>query len=249
VVTTSADERSQIDRNLRERDAANMNLPDGSVLDAGLDEAGRGCLYGSVFAGVCIMPPLDSGYDLSLVKDSKRFSSRPARAAAAAYVRDTAIDWAVGHATAREIDVANVQEATYIAMHRAVAKLTVRPDLLSVDGDKFKPYIVMMDDGEYDSIRHRTIVKGDATHACIAAASILAKTAHDEYIASMCMTDPSLELRYGLLRNMGYGTATHMDGLAAHGTADGHRRSFRLPTNSLKTASDKQQSEDETAGA
>ena len=199
------------------------------ILQAGIDEAGRGPLFGSVFAGVCIMPPLCELERPELVKDSKKFSSRKRREEAAAYIKSVAVDWGVGEATSTEVDAANIGKATIIAMHRAVANLTVVPDQLLVDGNRFDPYIRMGDDSDdYSSIPHQTVVGGDAKHLCIAAASIIAKCAHDAHIADCCSENPSLDERYGLLRNMGYGTEIHRRGLQTFGPSSLHRLSFSL---------------------
>ena len=199
------------------------------ILQAGVDEAGRGPLFGSVFAGACIMPPLCDLERPELVKASKKFSSRRRRAEAAEYIKSVAVDWAVGEATSSEVDAANIGKATIIAMHRAVSNLTVVPDELLVDGNRFDPYIRMGDHcDDYTSIPHRTVVGGDAKHLCIAAASILAKCAHDAHITKCCAENPTLDERYGLLKNMGYGTEVHRAGLKTYGPSQLHRLSFSL---------------------
>ena len=205
-----------------------MESPPDSRIEAGIDEAGRGSLYGSVFAAACIMPPDPVACDPRFVRDSKRFSSRKTRQAAAEHIKAHALDWAVASASSKEIDVANIQQATFLAMHRAIDGLQIRPDSLAVDGDRFKPYIRMVGEDDYATIPHRTIVKGDAVHASIAAASVLAKVAHDEYISRECAEDTTLEDRYGLLQNMGYGTTVHIEGIQRHGLHENHRHSFRI---------------------
>lgn len=205
-----------------------MEVPRTDIIEAGIDEAGRGSLYGSVFAAACIMPSDAEACDPRYVKDSKRFTTRAKRAVAAEHIKAHALDWAIGTATAREIDVANIQEATYLAMHRAIDSLQIRPDLLAVDGNRFKQYIRMVDDEEYYTVPHKTFVKGDSVRFNIAAASVLAKVAHDEYIENECVKDELLSQRYGLMQNMGYGTATHIAGIKTHGLHTNHRRSFRI---------------------
>ena len=174
------------------------------------------------------MPPDSEACNPRLVKDSKKFSTRTARERAAEHVKHYAMDWSVAHATAQEVDDMNIGQATILAMHRAIAGLVIRPDHLMVDGSHFKPYIVMAGDDDYDSIAHTTVVKGDSKHFAIAAASILAKVAHDTHIRDCCANDPTLDTKYGLASNMGYGTAAHRAGIVEHGTHDLHRRSFRL---------------------
>lgn len=205
-----------------------MELPPSDRIEAGIDEAGRGSLYGAVFAAACIMPPDETACDPRFVRDSKRFSSRKTRAAAAEHIKAYALDWAVASASPQEIDVANIQQATFLAMHRAVDALQIHPGSLAVDGDRFKQYIRMTGDDDYSTIPHKTIVKGDAVHASIAAASVLAKVAHDDYITSECSSDPALDGRYGLLQNMGYGTAAHIRGIRTFGLHPHHRKSFRI---------------------
>lgn len=207
-----------------------MALPSEHVIEAGIDEAGRGSLFGPVFAAACIMPPDSAACDPNYVRDSKKFTSRAKRAAAAEHIKAHAIDWSVAAATAEEIDTLNIQEATYVAMHRAVSDLRVRPGMLLVDGNRFKPYIVMTGEDDYESIPHQTIVKGDSVKASIAAASVLAKVAHDEHIAKQCEADETLAQRYGLLKNMGYGTMVHLSGIRSWGLSPGHRKSFRVAT-------------------
>jgi ribonuclease HII len=197
-------------------------------LEAGIDEAGRGSFFGSVFAAACIMPPDPDACNPRIVKDSKKFSTRIARERAAEHVKHFAIDWSVAHATAEEVDEMNIGQATTLAMHRAISGLVVRPDHLMVDGSHFKPYVVMTGDDDYESITHTTLVKGDSKHFAIAAASILAKVAHDTHINDLCKTDPTLDTKYGLTRNMGYGTTEHRAGIVEHGTHDLHRTSFQL---------------------
>lgn len=208
-------------------------------LEAGVDEAGRGSLIGSVFAGACIAPP--AGFPGG-VRDSKRYSSRKARSAAAEVVKEHAIEWAVGEATAAEVDQLNIRGATMLAMRRAIGALKVRPEHLVVDGSDFDPYIVLGpsdgdDDDAFISIPHICVVRGDATYASVAAASVLAKVAHDAHITAFCETHPETAARYGLASNMGYGTPQHMRALAEFGHVAEHRHSFApcRPRNNIST--------------
>jgi ribonuclease HII len=200
-------------------------------LEAGIDEAGRGPLFGSVFAAAVIAP--DAGFPggSKAVRDSKKYSSRKTRTVAAELVKEHAIDWAIGEATAAEIDKINIRGATLLAMRRAVLSLRVIPDHLVVDGSDFEPFIMLGPDrGDGDdafiSIPHTCVVKGDSLYASVAAASVLAKVAHDAHIAAFCESDPEAAERYGLSSNMGYGTAIHMAALAEHGPLPLHRKSF-----------------------
>ena len=197
---------------------------------AGVDEAGRGPLLGSVFAGCVVLPAFfeDENEPKPLyleIKDSKKLSARK-RELLVDYIKRNALAWGVGSATAAEIDVHNVLNATYMAMHRAIdAADAYNPDVIDelyIDGPRFAPY-ERCREGWMPS---RCIPDGDATHMCIAAASILAKVAHDEHIKELVDADPTLDEKYGISSNMGYGTKKHMDGLKTHGVHTAHRKTF-----------------------
>lgn len=194
------------------------------LLEAGIDEAGRGPLFGRVYAAAVILPPDDS-FPHDLMKDSKRFTSRNKLQEVAAVVRASAIEWAIAFAEAKEIDEVNILRATQNSMHRALDALTTVPDQLLVDGDRFRPY---WDNRglEHEIVPHICVCKGDNTYTSIAAAGILAKVARDDWIDEMCAADPTLDTRFGLLSNKGYGTAQHMDGLRRHGPTTEHRMTF-----------------------
>lgn len=181
------------------------------VNEAGCDEAGRGCLCGPVVAAAVILP---EGYTHPLLIDSKKLSEARREEARAIIERD-ALAWAVGECSAAEIDEINILNASIEAMHRALAGLSVTPGHVIVDGNRFKPW------GE---IPYTTVVKGDARYACIAAASILAKTTRDRLMAELDKTYP----QYGWLKNKGYPTADHRAAIALHGATEWHRMTFRL---------------------
>ncbi len=192
------------------------------VLEAGLDEAGRGCLAGPVFAAAVILPP---GFTHPWLNDSKLLNEQQ-RSTMRTIIEREAVAWAVAMATPAEIDEMNILWASVLAMHRAVDKLSKRPGLLLVDGNKFKPY---------PGIPHRCIVKGDSQVACIAAASILAKTFRDEYMCQLAQAFP----HYGWEHNRGYPTAEHRQAIEHHGETIHHRKSFRLlPDNDQPTLFD-----------
>lgn len=180
-------------------------------IEAGCDEAGRGCLAGPVVAAAVVLP--DDFADERL-NDSKQLTERQ-RNALRAIVEHDAVAWAVAFVQPEEIDKINILQASILAMHRAVAQLSVKPDFLLVDGNRFNPY---------PGIPHQCIVKGDATFMSIAAASILAKTHRDEYMARIAADYP----QYGWGRNKGYPTRDHRAAIAAYGTTPHHRLSFRL---------------------
>lgn len=178
-------------------------------IEAGCDEAGRGCLAGSVYAAAVILPP---DYTNDELNDSKKLSAKRRYALREVIERD-AVTWAVGVATAAEIDEINILNASILAMHRALDKLAVRPEFVIVDGNRFKPY---------HDVPHQTIVKGDGKYLAIAAASILAKTYRDDYMHELHKEFPY----YGWDRNAGYPTKQHREGIAEHGLTPYHRLTF-----------------------
>lgn len=180
-------------------------------IEAGCDEAGRGCLAGSVYAAAVILP---RNYDNALLNDSKKLSEAKRRELRDQIVRD-AVAWAVGVVTPQEIDRINILNASFLAMHRALDQLQVRPEAVIVDGNRFKPY---------RDLPYTTIVKGDAKYQAIAAASILAKTFRDEYMDKLAEEYPY----YGWQQNKGYPTAAHREGLRQHGASPYHRMSYNL---------------------
>lgn len=183
---------------------------DGLVV-AGCDEAGRGCLAGSVFAAAVILP---DDYSNALLNDSKQLSERHRYQLRAEIERD-AVAWGVGEVTAKEIDSINILQASILAMHRALDQLQVRPEAVIVDGNRFRPY---------KGLPFHTIVKGDATYLQIAAASILAKTYRDDYMKQLATQYP----HYGWERNKGYPTAQHRAAIKLYGPTPLHRMTFNL---------------------
>lgn len=179
--------------------------------EAGCDEAGRGCLAGSVYAAAVVLPP---DYTHPLLNDSKQLSDARRRALRTDIERD-ALAWAIGTATAAEIDEINILRASILAMHRALDGLSLRPEFIIVDGNRFTPY---------GQTPHATVVKGDARYLSIAAASILAKTYRDDEMHRLAALYPG----YGWERNAGYPTAAHREAIARLGVTPFHRRTFRL---------------------
>lgn len=179
------------------------------LFEAGCDEAGRGCLAGSVFAAAVIFPP---DYSNSELNDSKQLTARKRYALREVICRD-ALAWAVASVEPEEIDRINILNASILAMHRALDRLTLRPGFIIVDGNRFKPY---------GDVPHCTIVKGDGKYLSIAAASILAKTCRDDYMLRLHEQYPW----YGWDRNAGYPTKLHREGILSHGLTPFHRRSF-----------------------
>ena len=186
---------------------------------AGVDEAGRGSLVGAVFAAAVVW---DDTVELPrgvVIRDSKKMTARQ-REAARAFIEANAVAWAVGRADEDIVDDVNVLQATVRAMHDALRQIDGRFTRVLVDGTYFRPYM---------RVPHECVPKGDSRHACIAAASILAKTHRDEYITNLVKDNPVL-VRYGIAGNKGYGSGQHMQALAEFGYTRFHRRSFRLPT-------------------
>lgn len=204
----------------------------------GVDEVGRGPLFGRVYAAAVILPPeiqIDEGRN-GLIKDSKKFHSKKKIATAADFIRTNACAWAVAYEEPAVIDEINIRRATFRAMHAAIRQiLTAHPEidtttiLLHIDGDGFVPYMVFDSVvGKMREIAHQTIVGGDAKCPAIAAASILAKVARDDYIATLCAERPELAEKYAIDKNMGYGTAAHIAGIKKYGYDELHRKSFQL---------------------
>lgn len=182
-----------------------------SLIEAGCDEAGRGCLAGSVYAAAVILPP---DYQNELLNDSKKLTAKKRYALREEIERD-AIAWAVGIVTPEEIDKINILNASFLAMHRALDQLSVRPEAVIVDGNRFKPY---------QDLPSTTIVKGDGKYLSIAAASILAKTYRDDYMLSLAEEYP----QYDWQSNMGYPTKMHRQAIREHGITPYHRKSYNL---------------------
>lgn len=192
------------------------------LLEAGCDEAGRGCLAGPVFAAAVILPP---GFYHPLLNDSKQLSEA-ARYALRPIIEGSAIAWGVASLSPAEIDKINILNASFKAMHGAVKKLSVKPGLLLIDGNRFTPY---------RSIPHQCVIGGDGLYASIAAASILAKTYRDDYMLALHRKAP----QYGWDKNRGYGTRQHQEALDQHGPSRWHRRSFRLDYGTSTVPADK----------
>jgi ribonuclease HII len=206
-----------------------------NVLEIGIDEAGRGPMFGRVYSGAVILPKDDS-FDHSLMKDSKRFHSKKKIQEAAEYIKKNAISWSVGYSDEKTIDKINIRIATHQAMHQAVRDIICSNNSnnryhLLVDGNDFTPFMKFDDVIGLVQTPHICIEGGDNKYTAIAAASILAKVERDAYIAELCRVDPTLDERYGLLSNNGYGTKIHMDGIKTYGISKYHRKTFGICQN------------------
>ncbi len=194
-----------------------LNYLNKNIVEAGVDEAGRGCLAGPVVAAAVILP-IDFYHPL--LNDSKQVNEK-SREELSIVIKKEAIGWAVGWASAEEIDKINILQATYLAMHRAIAELKLTPQYLIIDGNRFKPY---------QNISHTTIIKGDGKYASIAAASILAKTTRDNFMREIHQKYP----HYKWNKNKGYGTLEHRLLMEKHGICELHRKSFKLKEKQMK---------------
>lgn len=181
------------------------------AIEAGCDEAGRGCLAGPVFAAAVILP---KKFKNTLLTDSKLLSEKE-RDFLRPIIEKEAIAWAVGQVSPKEIDEINILNASFLAMHRAIDQLDTRPESLLIDGNRFNPY---------EFIPHQCVVKGDSKYMSIAAASILAKTYRDEHMYKLAASHPG----YSWLTNKGYPTKAHRKAIAELGTTEHHRMTFRL---------------------
>ena len=191
----------------------------GGKIEAGCDEAGRGCLAGSVYAAAVIFP---EDYQNDELNDSKQLTARRRQQLRDIIQRD-AVAWAVGVVSPEEIDRINILNASILAMHRALDQLQVRPEAIIVDGNRFKPYRTVVE-GTTVSIPHTTIVKGDGKYLSIAAASILAKTYRDDYMDELAQQYP----QYDWLSNKGYPTKKHREAIRQYGITPYHRKTFNM---------------------
>ena len=182
-----------------------------TLVEAGCDEAGRGCLAGAVFAAAVILP---KKFKNELLNDSKKLNEKQ-RNELRKIIEDKALAWAVASVSVQEIDRINILNASIMGMHKAIEQLNIVPESLLIDGNRFKPY---------PFIPHNCIIKGDGKYMSIAAASILAKTHRDEYMNKLHEEFPM----YDWQKNKAYGTLTHRRALVKYGITDHHRKSFRL---------------------
>ncbi|HNP54122.1 MAG TPA: ribonuclease HII [Ferruginibacter sp.] len=196
-----------------------MLLPfhEANRIEAGIDEAGRGCYAGPVFAAAVILP---ADFHHPLLNDSKQLNEKQ-RELLRPIIEAESISWSVAQASETIIDEINILQATYQAMHTAIRELSIPPDTLLIDGNRFKPY---------PGIPHQCFVKGDGRYASIAAASILAKTHRDAYMLNLHNRYP----HYGWDQNKGYGTAQHREAIEQYGLCAAHRKSFRIVPAQIK---------------
>lgn len=190
-----------------------------TLLEAGTDEAGRGCLAGPVTAAAVILPP---DFSHPLLNDSKKMTEKQ-RYALRPIIEQKALAFAVAHSSVKEIDALNILNASILSMQKALRKLSIKPEFIAVDGNRFKPY---------DGVPYQCFIKGDGRFLNIAAASVLAKTYRDDLMKKLDETYP----HYQWKSNKGYPTQAHREGIKKHGACLHHRKSFRLLPEQLQIA-------------
>lgn len=205
------------------------------LYEIGIDEVGRGPLFGRVYSAAVILPK-DGNFKYELMKDSKRFNSKKKIQEVAQYIKENSIAWAVSYADEHCIDENNIRQATFIAMHDAIKNVLKQIEknvsasyYILIDGNDFKPYMYLNPTTNMiEQIPHVTIEGGDNKYCSIAAASILAKVERDTYIKKLCIDYPKLITYYALDNNVGYGTKKHIAGIEEHGISPWHRKTYGL---------------------
>ena len=212
---------------------------DDKIIEIGVDEVGRGPLFGRVYTAAVILPK-DDNFDFSKVKDSKKFYSKKKLEEASEYVKNNALAWHVSYEDEKKIDEINILQATQLSMHNSINEVSKKYNKqmkdteksnysfsLLIDGNYFKPLTFFnIKTNKIESFPYITVEGGDNKYASIAAASILAKVERDKYIDELCEQNPTLSEYYGIDSNKGYGAKRHMDGIKEHGITIWHRRSF-----------------------
>jgi ribonuclease HII len=202
-----------------------------NIFEIGVDEVGRGPMFGRVYSAAVILPKNDT-FKHDLMKDSKKFHSSKKLKEAAEYIKDNCIDYAIAYEDETIIDKHNIKNATHMSMHKAIKSLLHKDTetyMLLVDGRDFKP--LMYFDSKTETLKELSAIcieGGDNKYSAIAAASILAKVARDKYVEDLCKEYPKLDELYDLSKNKGYGTAKHMDGIKKYGITQWHRKSFGI---------------------
>jgi ribonuclease HII len=201
---------------------------DSNLLEIGIDEAGRGPLFGRVYTGAVILPK-DVNFEFEKMKDSKKFTSVKKINEAAEYIKQHALAWSVTYNDENVIDNINIRQAVLNSMFNSVKNIITDDNeyLLLVDGTDFKPYM-KFSNNEYIHVKHLCITGGDNKYCSIAAASILAKTERDKYIQELCDENPELNDKYNIDKNKGYGTKKHLDGIKEFGITKWHRKTYGI---------------------
>ena len=206
----------------------NFYKEEDDILEIGIDEAGRGPLFGRVYTGAVILPK-DTDFDFTQMKDSKKFTSVKKIKEVAEYIKENALAWTVTYKDENVIDKINIRQSVLTSMHDSIKNIMIKNKkyFLLVDGNDFKPYMKYEND-TFNQIEHKCIEGGDNKYCAIAAASILAKTERDKYIEDLCEEHPELKERYSLDKNKGYGTKLHIDGIKKYGISKWHRKSYGI---------------------
>jgi len=205
-------------------------LKDDNCVEIGVDEVGRGPMFGRVYTAAVILPK-DNSFDHSKMKDSKKFHSKKKIKEVSDYIKEKSIAWSISWEDEKVIDDVNIRNATHSSMHKAIKDIYEEDNntLLLIDGNDFKPFVVFDKSQEIlVQVPHVTIEGGDNKYTSIAAASILAKVARDEYIQELCKENPLLNERYDIENNKGYGTKKHLDGITKYGITEWHRKTFGM---------------------
>jgi len=230
--------KRNVKETLNKQPLKTMFDPDTTIIEIGIDEAGRGPMFGRVYAGVVVLPK-DNVFEHSEMKDSKKFHSKTKIENVAEYIKQNAIAWAVEYEDEQTIDEINILQATQSAMHKGIKSVlnqlpNINRDkiLLLVDGNYFKPFSVLNNTKtKLETIKYHTIEGGDNKYTAIAAASILAKVERDKYIEHLCLQNPELIEHYSIDSNKGYGAKVHMDGIKKYGITKWHRKTFGICKN------------------
>jgi len=205
-------------------------------VEIGIDEVGRGPLFGRVYSAGVVLPKDSNLFQHNLMKDSKKFSSKKKMIEVAEYIKKNALAYCVSYEDENTIDKINILQATFKSMHNSVRTIlhkkpeNITIEKLLVDGNNFKPFTYFQN-GHLNQLNHVCIEGGDNKYTCIAAASILAKVERDKYIEALCEENPELDEKYGLVKNKGYGTKKHIDGIKEHGITEYHRKTYGLCKN------------------
>lgn len=200
--------------------------------EIGIDEAGRGPLFGRLYVGAAVLPKGDD-FEHGWMKDSKKFHSKKKIKEVSEYIKNNALSWSIQYIEHDTIDVINIRESVHMGMHNAIKDILSKSlckkgnTFILIDGNHFKPYCVYDEEEEQLSMMpFETIEGGDNKYTSIAAASILAKVARDEYIEDLCKEHPELIDRYNIEKNKGYGTKAHLQGISEHGISQWHRKTY-----------------------
>ncbi len=221
-----------------QKDCLNKSyLNDNNIYEIGIDEAGRGPMFGRVYTAAVILPSLNSDFNFSGLKDSKRFHSVKKIKEMANYIKSNCISYSISWQSEKDIDIHNIRISTFNSMHIAIKNILNENNnkfnkyFILVDGNDFIPYNYIDENNMITTINYKCIEGGDNKYCSIAAASILAKVARDEYIEELCKNYPKLDEYYQLSKNKGYGTSGHINGIYKYGISCWHRKTFGICAN------------------